>query len=64
MGMHRLLKWSFRALAVATLILLFTASTVGILLLAIDIPLYVVSEMHKTACDRRQMHHMSLNHRL
>ncbi|WP_338217666.1 hypothetical protein [Lacticaseibacillus salsurivasis] len=61
----KMLKWSLRALTVLTVVLLFTnAAAIGIGLMAVDLIVGGLYLMHKSACDRRQMHHLSLMHRL
>ncbi|MFD1432970.1 hypothetical protein [Lacticaseibacillus yichunensis] len=59
------LKWVLRGLTGLTVVLLCTNwAAIGIGLMAIDILVVVAYEMKKTACDRRQMHHLPEVHRM
>lgn len=58
----RIVMWTMIAL---TAVLLCTNyATIGILLMAVDVVVAIVYEMQRSACDRRQMHHISLTHRM
>lgn len=60
-----ILKWLTYSLTVITLILLASNwATIGILLMAVDAIDWIVYEMTKNACDRRQMHHVPVVHHL
>ncbi|WP_179394371.1 hypothetical protein [Lacticaseibacillus absianus] len=59
-----ILKWGLRALIVATVGLLLVDTFVGIGLMAVDILVGVFYEMKRSACDRRQMKHIPVIHRV
>ncbi|WP_125703984.1 hypothetical protein [Lacticaseibacillus daqingensis] len=59
-----ILKWSLRVLVALTLVLLVVNTVLGIGLMAIDIVAGVFYEMKRTACDRRQMKHIPVVHRM
>lgn len=60
-----MMKWSLRALIAVTIVLLFTnLLPVAILLMAIDVHFGVFYAMMRSKCDRRQMKHMPMAHRL
>ncbi|KRO15474.1 hypothetical protein [Lacticaseibacillus saniviri] len=59
--MLRIMKWFVITMAVVTAALLMTNfATVGILFLAVDALVAGVYTMLKSACDRRQLHKMSM----
>ncbi|WP_461225091.1 hypothetical protein [Lacticaseibacillus suihuaensis] len=64
MTVLKVLRWVLRALIVLTVGLLLFDTAVGIGLMAVDILIGVVYEMKQTACDRREMKHVPVTHRL
>lgn len=59
-----IMKWTLRALVVATALLLIFSTAVGIGLLAVDLMVGGIYEMRKSACDRSEMHHIPVTHRI
>ncbi|WP_225046728.1 hypothetical protein [Lacticaseibacillus kribbianus] len=64
MTVIKILRWTLRALVVLTIGLLLFDTAVGIGLMAVDILVGVFYEMKQTACDRREMKHVPVTHRL
>ncbi|WP_054723364.1 hypothetical protein [Lacticaseibacillus nasuensis] len=61
----KVMQWALRVMVIVTAGLLVTNfAAIGIGLMAVDVVLGVIYEMRKTACDRRQMHHIPVTHRL
>mgnify|MGYP004703662613 FL=1 len=60
-----IMKWSLRVLIALTVVLMFThMATVAILLLAVDVHFGVFYEMTRNKCDRRQLKHIPVTHRM
>ncbi len=60
-----IMKWSLRALIALTVVLMFThMATAAILLLAVDVHFGVFYEMTRNKCDRRQLKHIPVTHRM
>lgn len=60
-----IMKWVLRALIVLTVVLMFTHEAfIAILLLAVDVHFGVFYEMTRNKCDRRQMSHIPVTHRM
>ncbi|WP_390407613.1 hypothetical protein [Lacticaseibacillus jixiensis] len=60
-----IMKWSLRALIVLTVVLMFTHTAfIAILLLAVDVHFGVFYEMTRNKCDRRQLKHIPVTHRI
>ncbi|MCI1986965.1 MAG: hypothetical protein LKJ69_05775 [Lactobacillus sp.] len=65
MASINIMKWSLRALVALTVVLMLThLATLGILLLAVDVHLGVFYAMTRNKCDRRQLKHIPITHRM
>lgn len=60
-----IMKWVLRVMIVLTVVLMFThMATVAILLLAVDVHFGVFYLMTRNKCDRRQLRHIPMTHRM
>lgn len=60
----KIAKWILCVAVVVTAVLVAVDTPVGIGLMAIDAIGGVVYGMYKSSCDRRQLHHITVIHRI